>query len=376
MQFKYVNPKAVDRIVGRFAPASSFLLARIIEEALDNANQGYVHTEVGRGRIKSDSPEISEALCGVADKLLAHNTSRSRRSPWDLFGGMDFDFVHESNSASMRNGKGVNTSVKAYFFHTQFSRPKNERRVVFHLNHNEQDGTQWSISFPVQFVMKGFPNTTGGHFGYAHGITLMSAENGPTEQHNYVGVTKRDWLQRMSEHFSEIRSGSNKTFHAAWRSYVGRRDVQLTSELITANHTFEQIMAWEEWAVDREMAAGTSLNMIPGGFKGMRFLHEHRFTARNRLSLEEREAAIEQYQKLNPRPGIPNLLISQLWQDADYAERVICGAEGRLSADQVRTIRELNQAGLPVEKITEMVRAKNVLQVQRVLKGETYSRIQ
>jgi hypothetical protein len=35
---------------------------------------------------------------------------------------------------------------------------------------------------------------------------------------------------------------------------------------------------WEEDQVDIHMAAGNSLNMIPGGFKGNRFLHEHRLT--------------------------------------------------------------------------------------------------
>ena len=123
------------------------------------------------------------------------------------------------------------------------------------------------------------------------------------------------------------------------------------------------------------MAAGTSLNMIPGGFKGMRYLHEHRLTSSTRVSIEERDKAIERFQSLHPRAGIPNLLISQLWNNPEYAEQVICGAEGRLSPDQVRRIRELNATGIPVEKIVDLVGAKNLLQVERVLSGVTYSRI-
>jgi len=374
--FKYVNPKAVNAIVGKHAPVSSFLLARIIEEVLENTNQGYVHTEVGRGRLKSDPPEISEALIGISDKLLAHNVSRSGLKAWNFYQGLDFDLVHESNPRTMKNGTRVNSSVKAYFYHTEFSRPPKERRVVFHLNHNELDGTMWSISFPVQLVMKGFPSLTGGHFGYSHGICLIDPEGKYQDQHNYIGVTKRSWLKRMSEHFSEVRSGSNKKFHSAWRQYVGKSKVHLTSELIVANHTFKEIMSWEEWAVDREMAAGTSLNMIPGGFKGMKFLHEHRITKEFRISLKKREEAIGRYQAISPSSGVPNLIISELWKNPDYAEKVICGIEGRLSVDQVKRIRELNGLGVPIEKILEIVKARNLLQVERVLKGITYSRIQ
>jgi hypothetical protein len=118
----------------------------------------------------------------------------------------------------------------------------------------------------------------------------------------------------MGEHFNEIRSGSNKTFHRAWREYAGRNDVMLSSELITTNHTFKQIMDWEEWAVDEQMKAGTSLNMIPGGFKGMKFLHEHRLTDKPVVSLKQRNKAIQKYQALHPRAGIPNLIISELWK--------------------------------------------------------------
>lgn len=375
MKFKYISPEAVDSIVGQYAPVSSSMLACIIEEALDNTNLGYVHTEAGVGRLRSDPPEISKALVGIADKLLAHNTSEARRHMWDLYGGLDFDLVHESNPTAMTNGRHTNTSVKAYFFHTEFSRPPQDRRIVFHLKHNEIDGTQWSISFPVQLVMKGFPWIKDGHFGYSHSICLIEADGKIRDQKYYIGITKRSWLKRMSEHFREIQSGSNKVFHSAWRQYAGNSNVYLASELIVANHTFDEIMAWEEWAVDEQMAAGTSLNMIPGGFKGMKFLHEHRITTSTRITIEERDEAIKRYQALNPRVGIPNLLISQLWNDPEYAENVICGAEGRLSADQVRRIRELNNDGIPIETITELVNARNQLQVKRVLKGVTYSRI-
>lgn len=376
MKFKYVNPKLVEELVGKYAPVSSYLLSKIIEEALDNTNQGYTHTEAKKGRFRSNPPSISEALVGISDKLLKHNLLSHHDNKWDFYSGLDFDLVHEANHSQMESGDSVNTTVKPYFYHTEFARPPEERRVVFHLRFNSYHGTEWAISFPVQAIMKGYQRIEDGYFGYAHGIVLRNKEGIIQGQpHNYIGITKRNWLKRMSEHFYEIENGSNKKFHSAWRQHAGNNDVLLTSELIVLNHTYEEIMAWEEWAVDQQMSEGTSLNMIPGGFKGMKYLHEHRLTNKPVVSLSDRDAAIIKYQVLHPRAGIPNLIISELWNDDEFAQKVICGAEGRLSAAQVRKIRELNEASIPIEKITELVKANNVLQVRRVLNGKTYSRI-
>ena len=41
------------------------MLARIVEEALDNTNYGYVHTGARKGRFRSDPTSISEAFEGI-----------------------------------------------------------------------------------------------------------------------------------------------------------------------------------------------------------------------------------------------------------------------------------------------------------------------
>lgn len=366
MKFKYVNPKAVERYIGRYSPIGSFALAMIIEEALSNANQGYVHTQAGRRFM--GVPEVANALTGIADRLLADNLNRAGRLPWDMYERLDFDFVHHVHKDAT---PAVYTEIKAYFHHTEHSRPLGQRRIVFHIDHHEIQGTSWSISFPLQIVLKGFPSLPDGYMGYAHGIHFKDAGT----QHYYLGVTGRNWLERMAEHFASIRAGSNNKFHAAWRHYVGNQNVGLTSELVIVNHTYEQIMAWEEEQVDQLMESGTALNMIPGGFKGMRFLHEHRLLPSARVSVEERDAGIATYQAINPRAGVPNLIISDLWNDDRYAESVICGRDGRLSVDQVRKIRELNASGIPIEKIIELSGAMNLLQVERLLSQKTYTRI-
>lgn len=264
--------------------------------------------------------------------------------------------------------------VHPFFRNPDYQRPKSQTRVVIRLLITTYQGSQWAIAIPLQLILKGMRFTSDCHFGYGHQIYLHGAHR-EARQLQYIGVTKRSWLTRMAEHFREIESGGNKTFHKAWREFAGGQDVALTSELIVHNHSYEQIMAWEEEQVDAFMASGTSLNMIPGGFKGMRFLHEHRLTQGPRVSLKERDRAIAMFQRDNPRQGIPNLIISNLWKNEDYATRVICGPEGRLSVDQVIRIRQLGEDGTDIDEITDLVGARNRDQVKRVLEGKSYSRI-
>jgi len=103
----------------------------------------------------SDPPEISEIIKGVSDKLLKHNMS-NQKHPWDFYQKLDFDIVHETGEISHRDSKATATFIKPYFYHTEFSRPLDERRIVFHLRYNTYQGTEWDISFPVQVVMKGY----------------------------------------------------------------------------------------------------------------------------------------------------------------------------------------------------------------------------
>lgn len=368
-KLEYVNLKAVHQLIGEYAPISSKMFAHIIDEALVNINKGYAFTS-SRGRYQSDIPVISEALIGISDKLLRHNQS-NKKNPWDLYDKLDFDILHECG-----DNVPTTTDVKAYFHYMQYARSPSQRRVVFHLNYNTFQGTKWSISFPVQIVMKGLSTIPDNHFGYAHSITLLGENKMPKGNQNYyIGVTKRNWLKRMKEHFYAVEKGSNKTFHKAWREYAGRSDVMLSSELITFNRSYDEIMKWEENEVDAVMKKGVSLNMIPGGFKGMKYLYKHRLASSDRTSLEDRQKAVTLYQKKHPRLGIPNLIISELWNDEGYVQRVICGVKGRLLVDQVRKIRKLNRNGMPIEKIVKLVNAKNIQQVQRVLDGTTYSRI-
>jgi hypothetical protein len=192
------------------------------------------------------------------------------------------------------------------------------------------------------------------------------------DDYYYVGITGRNWLLRLSEHLREIHRGSRRTFYQAWRDSLGIKDVLFISSLMDINLKYEDAMLWEELNVDRVAYGPQGLNMIPGGFKGLEFLHKHRITDRVNISIEERNKAIEEYIRRNPRKGIPNPFIAELWKSEEFIEKNICSKKKTLSPEQVRRIRKLYEAGVDIDKIVDEVNALNVTQVKNVITGKYY----
>ena len=155
----------------------------------------------------------------------------------------------------------------------------------------------------------------------------------------------------------------------------GMIDVHYISTLMDINMTYEEAMNWEELYVDKVAYGPNGLNMIPGGFKGQRLLHELRLIHRIDISLEDRDKAIAEYGRQNPMKGIPNPFIAELWKDDEFHLKNIEAKQKTLSADQVRRIRELTRMGRSVTEITEEVGARNEVQVKNVIAGRYYGRI-
>lgn len=364
--FKYIDINSLQKILGNYYPDNIYSFAKNLDSWLTTIN---------------DHPNAySKEEKGIPDRLLAHNLRKKRRPNFDLL-NIDVNVIHSIDLESQRS----TTSIQLRFKDAPNKRRKEDQRVVLHIQIKYPESTQWLISLPLQAVMKGWGDVEDGYMGYSHSICLFD-ENGiplsgetedgiPLHQHFYYGVTSRNWLKRMAEHLTEVRNGSNKTFHKAWREYQGRADVGLSSELVVLNLSYKEVMDWEELMVDECMAAGNSLNMIPGGLKGLKFLHENRITDRIDISLEERDRAVHKFAKKHPRLGVPNLIIADLWKDEEYARKIICGAPGRLSVHQVQEIRRLSNNSIPIEKISEIVKANSISQVKKVLEGQTYTRI-
>jgi hypothetical protein len=249
-----------------------------------------------------------------------------------------------------------------------------------------EDGTMWKTIIPLQFVLKGWGNAKEGHQCYVHTIThnlnkvrtqedWMKRMLADEDEYYYVGITGRDWLLRFSEHMGEMRRGSRKRFHNMWRESIGMNDVCFVSSLLNVNLSYEDAMNWEEEHVEKYAYGPHGMNMISGGFKGLRELHKMRITDRVDITLEERDRAIGEYLRQNPRKGVPNPFVAELWKDDAHYLKVMESNPRTLSADQVRAIRELDAGGMSVEDITEKVGALNEIQVKKVIAGITYKRV-
>lgn len=255
-----------------------------------------------------------------------------------------------------------------------------------HLSLQFDNDIIWKTIMPLQFLLKGWGDADAGYQCYIHTISQnmnkiqslydwKARRDHDSDEYFYVGITGRNWLLRFSEHIGEMHRGSRKKFHSAWRESLGLQNVLFISILKEVNLSFEDAMNWEEKYVDKISYGPQGLNMIPGGYKGLQYLHKLRVINHTNITLEERDAALERYIRENPRKGIPNPFISELWKDDEFYLKVIEARPNTLSPEQVRTIRELGKKGLQADKIVDEVEALNIIQVKNVLAGKTYRRI-
>lgn len=330
-------------------------------------------------RLEACLGEINEGdgpLSGSIDKLIARNEGTQK-----LSAGADRLMLFASpidiaQYADVESG-WINTRAEA----RPFPGP-----ACVHTIQKYGEHLQWKTIIPLQFLLKGWGNANDGHQCYVHTISpnpipvenfgeLRARIEGDVGEYYYVGITGRNWLLRLGEHIREMHRGSRKRFHAAWRESLALTDVLFVSHLSDVNLSFDDAMNWEERCVDEYASDLFGLNMIPGGFKGLRELHKRGIIARQNVTLEERDRAISEFLRQNPRKGIPNPFIAELWKDDDHYFKVNEAHPKRLSAPQVRQIRELHEEGKSVEEITETVGAWNEIQVKGVISGRNYGRV-
>lgn len=109
--FKYINPKAVDTLLGKYSPVSSFVFSKVLDDVLCGLNEGYAYWSSKGMRQKIDSSIVSEALVGSSDKLLKNNLSRSGLNAWDFFDGY---CAHEPGAASHARLASVGVPVDGH----------------------------------------------------------------------------------------------------------------------------------------------------------------------------------------------------------------------------------------------------------------------
>jgi hypothetical protein len=320
--------------------------------------------------------QIDVAMPGFIDVLIKHNESTShlkrgsqrlRNSP------LDISLIHNINNRKVDVQSIQKPMIDPSYFQTVL---------------DYENKISWKTIVPLQFLLKGWGDANRGYQCYMHTISkyvsrkinpadiytdLYTDEAVGSDHYPYVGITGRNWLDRFREHMGEMGRGSRKRFHSAWRQSTGQEHVHFSLHLLNINLTYKEAMSWEEYHVDR--LGPNRLNMISGGFKGLRELHEYGIINRRDISLEEREKAIEKFIRRNPRKGIPNPFIAELWKDDDFYLKVIGARSKSLSPEQVREIRRLAELKWTSAQIVDKVGALNELQVKNVITGKTYRRI-
>ena len=284
---------------------------------------------------------LEECLCqindqnkkfnGLIDGLIEHNKKTINKSLG----------VRRLISAPIDIAQGIYVTQGA--INTQALERPEKSPLLLHMIFEYEHHTSWKIILPLQYLLKGWGDANHGHQCYVHTIAqnmpkvgtvqqLVQREADQSDNYTYVGITGRNWLLRLSEHLREIHNGNRRTLYQAWRDNLGLSDVLYVSQLSEINTDYEDAMNWEEKFVDLIANGPNGLNMIPGGFKGLRYLHKLRIADRVKISVEERDMAVEEYIRRRPRKGIPNPFISKLWENDEHYLRVMKARPKILSA--------------------------------------------
>lgn len=231
------------------------------------------------------------------------------------------------------------------------------------------------IVLPLGAIVSTQRNISHLHQVYAH--TFIHDETGASiaDEFAYIGVTRRGWRTRWVEHVRAAERGSRYRFHQAIRA-LGSRAKTIQHYVIAAGLSETKAMELEEVMVGHETLYPRGLNMIPGGYAGIEYLRKIGAAGpHERVTPDDKHEIINRFFERTSRRGLPNPLAAAMWQDAAYAEKVICGPEDRLKPDQIRTARFLSSLGKDVEEIASEISARNTQQVRRLLSGDTYSRV-
>jgi hypothetical protein len=233
------------------------------------------------------------------------------------------------------------------------------------------------------------------HFAvYCHTITPpWSDADSALGGMNYIGITRQGWRRRFEQHLSNARQGSPLLFHRALRDHYRLARV-CSHRILNVTDNEKSAMNSEELCVRgtddpdilgrfsgiETFARGTlypkGLNMIPGGYEGLRVLHKLGALDRDRpVNIDQREESLIKVMRRGEREGRANPLIAALWFDDDYATKIICGPSGRLKPEQIAQARYMNALGRGVSEIARLVGATTDSQIKRLLEGKTYSRI-
>lgn len=109
----------------------------------------------------------------------------------------------------------------------------------------------------------------------------------------YYGITKRDPFERLAEHSAKVKKGEGHILHKTWRSLIDRElSHAVVFQVADNRQTLDEIYDSEERVVDECTLAPKGLNAIPGGYAGIKFLHNLGMMGRNEVDVASRDCAL------------------------------------------------------------------------------------
>jgi len=246
------------------------------------------------------------------------------------------------------------------------------------------------VSVPIQCILKHWGSIEKGYMIYEHNISAMDNAEHQFESISYIGLTSRNWQTRYKEHQRDALTGSELLFHKSLAEAVNkdsiaqrgmgpfemaRKGVCLLSELQYINLSYEEAMEIEERMVERSTLYPKGLNMVPGGFAGIKFLHKLGYLSKDRATVDDRDYAIAKYLSDTKIDKKAAPWVQLNWQSDEFYESVIFNRNNTLNREQVLSIRKYgNDWGFSSEVISNLVGA-SIRQVKDVLSGKYYSRV-
>jgi hypothetical protein len=311
---------------------------------------------------------------------------------WVTYTFMDFE-VDDPGGYVFSYESLTHNTPQAPMLMVRFDRCSGARPVDLKQSGDTYVVSRRSVCVPLQCVLKGWGDVTQGHMVYEHTVSPMDFAQGELgDQYRaarYIGLTSRNWQTRYREHQRDALTGSELLFHTTLAtvfpeggiSQVGmgvfeivRRGLNLVSELEYVNLTFEEAMEVEERLVERTLHPN-GLNMIPGGFAGIKFLHKLGLLAREKASLEERDFASAKYLLQLPHGRTAAPWVADRWQTDEYYEQVVLNRTNTLSKEQVQKIRKYCVEWNFDPALIASLSGANERQVRDVLSGKYYSRV-
>ena len=210
----------------------------------------------------------------------------------------------------------------------------------------------------------------------------------------YVGITKRTWQERYRQHCRDSGRGSNLRFHRALRGEFCQ--IGCIEHIVErAGLTQRQALEIEEKEVEKRSLHSlypNGLNMIPGGYAGLKCVHEYAkrtgYNMVGELTADNLESVLVEVQRhtLNRHFNSDeleraNAEIARLWaEDIQFRIKATTGQQNRFSFRQIQAARIWHACGWAEEKILEYLKRLDskeigMDQLQRLLRGETYASI-